>query len=129
MKSLKLAIIYGFLVWLVPFIVSVVIFPSIHESNRPLFESIMPVAGTIAALFFLILYFKKLSGNYLQEGIRLGILWLAISVVVDLFMFLPSNSPMNMSLAEYTSDIGVTYLTIPVITFGFGYMLERAKSG
>jgi hypothetical protein len=51
MKSLKLAIIYGILVWAIPFVVSVVIFP-IHDSNRPLFESIMPVAGVASAIFF-----------------------------------------------------------------------------
>jgi hypothetical protein len=124
MKSLKLAVIYGFLIWLIPFIVSVVIFP-IHDTNRPLFESIMPVAGVASALFFLILYFRKVSGNYLQEGVRLGILWLAISLVIDLFMFLPSNSPMSMSLADYISDIGVTYLAIPTLTIGVGFLLER----
>lgn len=126
MKSLKLALIYGILVWLVPFIVSVVIFP-IHDTNRPLFESVMPVAGVTSSLFFLILYFRKVEINFLQEGIRLGIIWFAISIIIDLFMFLPSNSPMNMSLADYISDIGVTYLAIPVITIGVGYLLERRK--
>ena len=127
MKSFKLAIIYGVLVWAFPFVVSVVIFP-IHDSNRPLFESIMPVAGTLAAVFFLILYFKKLNNNFLQEGIRLGVLWLAISVALDLFMFLPSNSPMNMSLTDYVADIGVTYLAIPTIVIGVGFLLERSKA-
>jgi len=127
MKSLKLAIIYGFLVWLVPFIVSVVIFP-IHDTNRPLFESIMPVAGVASAILLLILYFKNLDRNFLQEGIKLGILWLAISLVIDLFMFLPSNSPMNMSLADYMADIGVTYLAIPTITIGVGYLLEKKRA-
>lgn len=127
MKSLKLVIIYGVLVWLVPFVVSVVIFP-IHDTNRPLFESIMPVAGTISALFFLILYFKKVSGNFLQEGVWLGIIWLGISLAIDLFMFLPTNSPMKMSLTDYVSDIGVTYLAIPTMTIGVGYLLEKRKS-
>ncbi len=127
MKSFKLAIIYGVLVWAFPFVVSVAIFP-IHDSNRPLFESIMPVVGTLVAVFFLILYFKKLKKNFLQEGIRLGILWLAISVALDLFMFLPSSSPMNMSLADYVADIGVTYLAIPTIIIGTGFLLERSKA-
>jgi hypothetical protein len=75
----------------------------------------------------LILYFKKLNGNFLSEGIRLGILWLVISLAIDLFMFLPTNSPMNMSLADYTADIGVTYLAIPTITIGVGFLLEKKK--
>jgi hypothetical protein len=124
MKSLRLAIIYGVLVWAVPFAVSVAIFP-IHDSNRPLFESIMPVAGILSAMLFLILYFKKLDSNFLQEAIKLGILWFAISIAIDLFMFLPSNSPMHMSLAEYTADIGVTYLAIPTVVIGAGILLEK----
>jgi hypothetical protein len=127
MKSIRSAIIYGVLVWAFPFVVSVIIFP-IHDTNRPLFESIMPVAGTLAAVFFLVLYFKKLGSNFLQEGIRLGILWLAISVAIDLFMFLPSNSPMNMSLTDYVADIGVTYLAIPTIAIGVGFLLEKRKA-
>ena len=127
MKSLRRALIFGFLVWLVPFVVSVIIFP-IHDTNRPLFESIMPVVGTLAAVFFLILYFNKVDSNFLQEGVRLGILWFAISVTIDLFMFLPSNSPMSMSLTDYVADIGVTYLAIPTITIGVGFLLEKRKS-
>ena len=126
MKSWRRALIFGFLIWLVPFIVSVIIFP-IHDTNRPLFESIMPVAGIVSAIFFLILYFKKVGSNFLQEGIRLGILWLAISLVIDFIMFLPSNSPMHLSLADYMADIGVTYLAIPTITVGVGYLLELRK--
>lgn len=128
MKSPKLAIFYGVLVWLVPFAVSFVIFP-IHDSNRPLFESIMPVAVALAVVLFSILYFRKLDSNFLQEGIRLGVLWLAISILIDLPLFLLENSPMSVTLAEYVSDIGITYLMIPVITVGSGYLLEKTKSG
>lgn len=46
MVSSGRAIFYGFLIWLIPFIVAFVIFP-LRESARPLFESIMPVAVTV----------------------------------------------------------------------------------
>jgi hypothetical protein len=43
-KYLKISL-FGFLVWLIPFAVSVAIF-SIHETQRPLFESFMPLVIT-----------------------------------------------------------------------------------
>ena len=124
MRSVKLAIIYGLLVWVIPFVVAIAIF-QLRESNRPLFESIMPVAVASAVVLFSILYFRKLDKDFINEGIKLGVLWLVISVVIDLLMF--SSGPMKMSLALYTSDIGVTYLMMPIITGGTGYLLQAKK--
>jgi len=125
MKSLKLAIIYGFLVWLVPFVVSVIIFP-IHDTNRPLFESIMPVAGVSIAVFLSAAYFRKVGKDFVVEGLKLGVLWFVISILIDSLMFF--GGPLQMTVPEYTADIGVTYLTIPVITIGTGFLLEKRKS-
>jgi len=122
MKTKK-ALFYGFLVWLIPFIVAVSIYP-IHESNRPLFESVMPVVVTVCVVVFSILYFRKLETEFLKEGILLGALWFAISLLIDLMMFLP-DSPMQMDLIPYMMDIGLTYLIIPAITIGFGYLTGK----
>lgn len=124
MKSIKKTLLYGFLVWLIPFIVAFSIFP-IRESNRALFESIMPVAITICVVFFAHHYFKKVDNAYKKEGISLGLIWLAISFVIDLAMFM--QGPMKMTFTNYIIDIGLTYLMIPVITVGFGYLLEKRQ--
>lgn len=116
-------VLYGFLIWLIPFVVSVLIFP-IHETNRPFFESIMPVVGTLCTVGFLILYFSRLNARFLRAGVIVGLIWLAISLVIDSFLFL-WGGPMQMTLAEYMMDIGLTYLAIPIITIGAGYMLEH----
>jgi len=117
--NLKLALAYGFLVWLIPFAVAFAIFP-IHGSDRIFFESIMPVVGVFSAVVFAVLYGRQVEGIVLEEWVRLGILWLLISVAVDLLMF--SWGPMKMSLIDYFKDIGFTYLAIPIITAGFGYL-------
>lgn len=122
MKSIKLALIYGFIVWVIPFVVALLIFP-LRDSDRPFFESIMPVAVTIATVLLSILYFKKVEANFLKEGIFLGIVFLAVNVAIDLMMF--SKGPMAMPLIEYLKDIGFTYLLIPAITTGMGYILSR----
>ena len=121
MKSIKKTLFYGFLIWLIPFIIAFLIFP-IRESNRALFESIMPVVITASVVFFAYLYFKKVDSNFVKEGVMLGITWLAISFVIDLAMFM--QEPMKMSFSDYIMDIGLTYLIIPTITIGFGYLTK-----
>ena len=123
-KYLRICL-FGFLVWLIPFLVSLLIF-SFHESNRPLFESIMPLALTITVVIFSVLYFKKLETNYLNEGILVGFVWLIINIIIDLIMFLP-DSPMQMSFVDYMMDIGITYLIIPTIAIGIGHLLKNKK--
>lgn len=59
------SLLFGFLVWLIPFIVSVAIFP-IRTSSRALFESIMPVVITICVVVFAVLYFRGLEGSSLR---------------------------------------------------------------
>ena len=124
MKSIKKTLFYGFLIWLIPFITAFLIFP-IRESNRALFESIMPIVITVSVVFFAYLYFKKLDNDYKKEGILLGLTWLAISFVIDLTMFM--QGPMKMTFTAYIMDIGLTYLIIPAITIGFGY-LSKSKA-
>ncbi len=125
MKSYKSSILYGFLIWLIPFIVAFLIFP-IRTSNRVLFESIMPVVVTICVVLFSILYFSKVTANFFREGILLALFWFGISLVIDLLMFMP-ESPMKMSFTNYMVDVGLTYLIIPTICIGFGYLLEKQR--
>lgn len=123
-KYLKIGL-FGFLVWMMPFLVSFLIF-SIHESNRPLFESTMPLVLTITVVIFSVLYFKKLEKDYLNESILVGVVWLIINLIIDLIMFLP-DSPMQMSFVDYMMDIGITYLIIPTVVIGIGYLLEKKR--
>jgi len=120
-KYLKIGL-FGFLLWLIPFAVSVLIFP-LRMSQRPLFESIMPVVIAIWTVFFSIFYLSRRKSDYLKEGISIGIAWLLISIVLDLMIFI--EGPLKMPLWDYATDIAVTYLMIPAITTGFGYLMEH----
>ncbi len=121
MKRNTKIILYGFLLWFIVFIISIAIYP-LHESSRPFFESIMPVAITGFTIVFSILYFKDIRENLIKEGVMVGIIWLAINIIFDLFLFM--EGPMKMSPADYLMDIGLTYLIIPIITIGFAFILE-----
>jgi hypothetical protein len=116
---------FGFLIWLIPFLVSFLIF-SLREENRPLFESIMPVVLTIVVLIFSILYFVKLDNDFIGQGILIGVVWIVINIIIDLVMFLP-ESEWQMSFTDYMMDIGLTYLIILLIPIGIGILLEKRK--
>ncbi len=122
MRSIKWAVIYGLAVWAIPFVVAILIFP-IHTADRPFFESIMPVTGVLAAVFFSVLYFNKVESRFIKEGILLGSIFFVISVGIDLLAF--SWGPMAMPLIAYIKDIGFTYLAMPIITIGVGYALDK----
>jgi len=118
-KYLKV-ILFGFFVWLVPFIVSFFIYP-LKTAGNPLFESVMPVIITLITVVMAGIYLKNAEGNLLKEGILIGVVWFLISVIIDLFLFLPP-SPMQMGITGYFMDIGITYLIMPIITIGMGYL-------
>jgi hypothetical protein len=114
---------FGFLIWLIPFLVSFVIFP-LRNTNRPLFESVMPVVLVLAVMIISVLYFKKIEKDSLKEGVIAGVLWLVLSLVIDLMLFLPA-SPMQMSFSDYMVDIGLTYLIILMIPIGIGFLVRK----
>ena len=122
MKSIKKALLYGFLVWLIPFITAFLIYP-IHESNRVLFESIMPIVITICVVSFAYLYFKNVDKCFFKEGLLVGMIWFVMCIAIDLPMFM--QGPMKMTFTNYIMDIGLTYLMIPIIIIGFAYLLEK----
>jgi hypothetical protein len=122
MASWGKAILFGFMIWLIPFIVAFIAFP-LKESWRSLFESIMPVTLSIVVVACAVRYFSCVKTAFLREAIRLGVLWFAISVVIDLPLML--NPPINYTLAEYAADIGLTYLMMLVITVGIALAASR----
>jgi hypothetical protein len=125
MTSIKRALLFGLLVWLIPFAVAFVIFP-IHESSRPLFESIMPVTISLATVLFGVIYLRQVTQQPLREGIAIGLIWLMMSLLIDMPLML-LGGPMQMTLPEYIADIGVTYLMIPVITIGMGAVVGQKE--
>lgn len=123
-RSIKWALGLGFLLWVIPFVISMVIFP-IKSSDVQLFDSILAVVTVLFVTIFGIVYFMRMDTGYLREGVVIGILWLGISIVIDLLMF--SQGPMAMPFLEYIKDIGLGYLVYPIVTTGLGYLMEKRK--
>lgn len=118
-------LVYGFLLWLTTFLISLVIYP-LKDISVPLFDSLMPVALSALTLWFLYLYFKGITSGYAKTGLIAGVVWLIMNVLLDQLLF--SRGPMQMTFINYLYDIGFTYLLIPVITAGAGYLMDRARA-
>ncbi len=123
MKSIKKTLIYGFLTWLIPFIIAI---PFYSRDGQPLIDifllkSIMIVVGSTTGAIFLILYFKKVTENYLREGLKIGLIWLAINLILDLIVLVPMA---KMSIGVYFSQIGLRYLMIPIFSATIGFLLK-----
>ena len=125
LQSMKKAVLFGFLVWLIPFIAGFLAWP-VHE--QPVFETILALAVAGSGLVFATIYFRSIERITRSEGVRLGALWFAIAVLIDLIMFMPAASPMHMSFVAYMLDIGLTYLIYPMITIAITYIPQSGDS-
>ncbi|MCK9393806.1 MAG: hypothetical protein WCX30_03550 [Candidatus Paceibacterota bacterium] len=118
---------FGFLTWLIPFIVSFFFVDNTGNYLIPetFFKTIMIVTGGLVGTFLMAKYFIKIKGDYLKEGVIIGLSWLAINLCIDL-IFVGSGF-FKMSFLNYLTDIGLRYLIIPIYSIGIGYVLEKKK--
>jgi hypothetical protein len=117
----KRAVPLGFLSWLIPFLVSFLIFP-LKKVNPPLFEAVVSLVVVLVAGTLLYFYFRN-KVIVLREAFVVAGLWLLINLILDYPMF--AYGPMKRSAATYYSEIGVAYLLFPAVAFGAG-LLARA---
>ena len=117
MHSIKKALIFGFLVWLIPFAISFVINP-IRQSNRIMFESIMPVVLAGVVVIFIMLYFKNASSVSVWEGLRVGLIWFAIwSSIVHGGIMAVQAIVDETERANFLGDITVLFVVAIVLVF------------
>jgi hypothetical protein len=118
MSSWGRAVGLGFFMWLIPFVVAFAAFP-LREPARPVFESVMAVTVAASAVGLGLAYLRRTPGGYAREGLVVGALWFIVCVLLDAPLML-LGGPMHMSVGGYLGDIGLTYLSIPLVTWGLG---------
>ncbi|MCD4820487.1 MAG: hypothetical protein K8R11_00055 [Methanococcoides sp.] len=123
-KYLKM-VLFGLIVWLIPFIVS---FAFMDRNGNFLiaetfFKSIMIVTGGIVGVVLAIQYFKGIETDFVKEGVFLGTIWLVVNLGIDLSMVYAGFFP--MTIIQYFTDIGMRYLIMPIYTIGMGYILMQ----
>lgn len=127
MQKFGKIILFGLLLWIVPFLAS---FPFVDASGRFLipetfFKSVMVVVGAFVGVVLAVRFFQSILKDHLREGVVIGIVWLAISLALDLVLVRAGFFP--MSVYQYFTDIGLRYMSIPIYTIGLGYALEQKK--
>jgi uncharacterized membrane protein YpjA len=106
-------LLFGFLTWLIPFVVSV---PLVGRNGQPvlptgMFKSLMIVIGSAVGAWLLVRVFRQ-RPTFGHSGLVVGLLWLSINVALDLLILVPMT---KMSLPAYASEIALRYLVIPII--------------
>lgn len=126
MKKYLKIVLFGFITWLVPFAASFLFYMKDGKLNIDifLFKSIMIVTGVVTVAFLLVIYFKKIEKNYLKEGIILGIIWFCINILLDLLILVTMS---GMTFTQYFTQIGLSYLVIPVMCILSGKLIENKK--
>jgi uncharacterized membrane protein YpjA len=110
----KRAALLGLLSWLMPFVVSFILFP-LKKANAPLFGNLMSLVVLLTGAALLNRYFRSRPVE-VGEAVRVGALWLAINLLLDYPMF--AYGPMRMTAWGYCSEIGLAYLAFPIFALG-----------
>jgi hypothetical protein len=113
--------LFGFLSWLVTFGVSLCLL-FLKKGNERLFGTLMGLVLTTCTVLFALLYFSRIRTAFIREGVWLGVAFIISNILFDLPMFLAG--PIQMPLLRYLKDIGLAYLSMLIITMGFGCAIQ-----
>ncbi|KZX09955.1 hypothetical protein [Methanobrevibacter oralis] len=120
--KLKLAIIYGILIWFLTYVISTMLNP-IFIDNIPYITIIVPVVIVIVTSFFGILYIRNIEENETYEGILVGIIFIIVDTICDLLFFiLPKNT--TLIVEDYPLHIISMVILTLLITSFLGYLAE-----
>ncbi len=117
-------ILLGFLSWLIPFAVSFLFYKPGGELVVPYatFKSAIMVVGVITGCYLLYRYFNYADNDFIGNGVVVGLSWFAINIILDTIILIPI---MKTSFIEYFMSIGLSYISIPVISITMGYLLDK----
>ncbi|BDZ70167.1 hypothetical protein [Methanobacterium petrolearium] len=116
---------FGFIIWLIPTLATLSVS---YLDALNYFDVISPVSIAVTVIALTYLYFRDINENYVREGIMCGIIWLIISMALDIMLiFLGIN---KITLIEYVIDIAPIYIIIPAITIVLGlYRNQNQDTG
>lgn len=110
-QFLKDAVGWGFVLWLIGYILGIVLFPFVP--NAIIGWIIMPI-GVIITLLVL---FKKIKGQDLKYYIYIGLVWMVIAIVFDYLFIIKALGAQGY----YKPDVYFYYLLAFIMPIGFGW--------
>jgi uncharacterized membrane-anchored protein len=111
---------FGFIVWLIPTIVT---YFASDAGSVQLYDFTASVAIGGSAVVLSYIYFKDITSHFVREGVILAIVWVLITIVLDVVLIYLGIS--KTSLIEYAVTVVPLYVIIPAITIGFGLYLDQ----
>lgn len=120
--KIKLAILYGILIWFVTYVISIIFQPIIID-NTAYVNFIVPLSIIIVTGFFGILYIRNIDSNEVIEGILVGIIFIIIDFICDLIFFLIPNNT-NILITNYPNHVFIMAIIMLSITTLLGYLAQ-----
>ena len=122
-KYLKI-VLYGALIWLVPYVLSMALFPTgIMTSMPDFFKNLMTLSGSIVGLIATILYFKKNKPS-VKEAWMVAVIWLVVNWLLDFALLMPYT---GYNFGAYFLDIGIAYPAMLVGPLAIAYTYSKSK--
>ncbi len=114
MRTFKCAFAFGLIIWAIPF-VTYLAFTYFFFHYKGLFEPAFPVLVSLVTAITAYIYFQKVNWDFPHVGIKVGITWFMISIVLNLLLIIETSIKLSL----------LTYFIIPIITTTVGYSLEK----
>ena len=120
--KLKLAIIFGILIWVITFVATQILNP-IFSNNLPQINIIVPITIIITTGFFGILYIRNIDENEVIEGFIVGAIFILIDIICDYIFIIVLHTP-NYIFINYQLHITSTIILTLLITTFLGYLAQ-----
>ena len=117
MNKYVLMVVLGIVLWAMAYVAAIPLLA--YQEWIHTYESIiMALFGMLFASW----YFFRVKGNYMKEGLMIGIVWMVIGWILDYVALLPFT---GQTFAAYFAAIGLGYISIPVAITIFGWALDK----
>ena len=120
--KLKLAIIFGILIWAITYFITEVLNP-FFSSSLPNINIVAPVAVIITTGLFGIFYIRNIDENEVIEGLTVGVIFIVIDIILDSAFFILPNKP-NLIFTDYGLHIFSMIIITLLITTFLGYLAQ-----
>ncbi|WP_406533282.1 hypothetical protein [Methanobrevibacter sp.] len=120
--KIKLAVIFGILVWFLTYFFSEILNP-IFIKYIPYNQIAIPLVIIIVTGFFGILYIRNIDTNEVVEGILLGMIFIIIDIILDYLFFIILGFPSVIFENYLYHLVSMITLTLLITTF-LGYLAQ-----
>jgi len=112
---------YGFLLGVITYVTAIPLL-SLRQTDPVFFKTIMIVEGALVGGILSALYFQRVRGGFLREGVITSVVWMLVNWGLDLVALLPFT---GHTIPRYFIEIGGLYVAMAAPLVAIGYVLEQ----